>query len=110
MEYHFHEDDEHPVDEGDGAVGFKFSLAIVGVDDIAGAAHEVDDADEVHDGGILHDVDGFADEVRKGYRKCLRRYDAEDSVKGRKAEYDGNFALPLVYGKVGRTDDFRNNR
>ena len=32
-----HEDDEHPVDEGDGAVGFKFSLAIVGVDDVAGA-------------------------------------------------------------------------
>lgn len=40
----------------------------------------------------------------------LRRYDAEDSVEGRKAEYDGGFALPLVYGKVGRTDDFRNNR
>lgn len=56
----FDGNDDGPVDQGDGGVCFQAVLAEGGVDDEVGAAHEVDDANEEHNGCVFQYVDGFA--------------------------------------------------
>ena len=86
MECDFHQNDKRPVDEGDGAVRLQLALPVVCIDDEAGAAHEIHDSDEVHDGGILQDVDGFIHEPGERDRQCLRRDDGDDAMEGGKPE------------------------
>ena len=56
-ECRFDGNDDGPVDQGDGGVCFQTVLAEGGVDDEVGAAHEVYDADEEHDGCVFQYID-----------------------------------------------------
>ena len=81
-------------------------LAEGGIDDEVGTAHEVDDADEEHDGCVFQYVDGFAHQSGNGDRERLGSDDAENTTNRRKSENDGCFMLSPVDRKVSGAEYF----
>lgn len=105
-ECRFDGNDDGPVDQGDGGVCFQTVLAEGGVDDEVGAAHEVDDADEEHDGRVFQYIDRFAHQAGNGDRERLGSNDAENAPNRRKSENDGRFMLSPVDRKVSGAEYF----
>lgn len=108
-EYRFDGNDDGPVDQGDGGVCLQTVLAEGGVDDEVGAAHEVDDADEEHDGCVFQYIDRFTHQSGNGDRERLGSDDAENAPYRRKSENDSRFMLSPVNGEVSGAEYFRNN-